>query len=73
MNHNNTKNKKKWSTVRISMLLKLRLQTVMRKKADREDRLVTERELATHAITTYCRKEEKKLGILKPIEEEAQL
>jgi predicted transcriptional regulator len=53
----------KSTTVRIYEKTKERLQKVVRKKAAREDRDVTEVELADQAVAEYLNKEEKKLGI----------
>jgi predicted transcriptional regulator len=53
----------KSTTVRIYEKTKERLQKVARKKAAREDRDVTEVELADQAVAEYLSKEEKKLGI----------
>jgi len=63
----NTK-KRKHASIRVYTNTKMRLQKVVRKKADIEDRVIKEVELANKAIATYCKKEEKKLGI-KPIKE----
>lgn len=52
-----------WTTVRVLANEKVRLQRLTRRKANIEDRTVTEGELATIAIAAYCRKEEKRLGI----------
>jgi hypothetical protein len=55
----------KWSTVRVPMTEKLRLQKIVRKKSDLEDRTISECELVTRAVATLCTKEERKLGIPK--------
>jgi hypothetical protein len=68
MNNGNPNNgNSKWSTVRCLTTYKLRLQKLVRRKADREDRHVTESELANQAIASYCRKEEKKLGMQEDV------
>lgn len=51
------------TTVRIWTEEKERLKKIARKVADKEDRDVTELELASEAISEYCNKREKKLGI----------
>lgn len=51
------------TTVRILTDPKKRLQNVVREKAAKEKRDVTEMELASQAVNEFCKKEEKKLGI----------
>lgn len=51
----------KSTTVRIYENTKERLQNVVRKKAAKEDREVTELELTDKAVNEYLSKEEKKL------------
>jgi hypothetical protein len=58
-----TQNKKKSTTVRIWTDPKKRLQDVVREKAARERRDVTEIELVSMAVDAFCKKEEKRLGI----------
>lgn len=51
------------TTVRIAGKVKERLQKVVRRKSDREDRDVTEQELVSKAVLALCEVEERKLGI----------
>lgn len=51
------------TTVRIGREPKERLQKLARNKAAKENRDVTEMELANEALEAYCTKEERKLGI----------
>lgn len=53
----------KSTTVRIYEEKKARLQKVARRKADQEDREVTEIELVDKALTDFLAHEEPKLGI----------
>jgi hypothetical protein len=62
MSEGNTKTQKS-TTVRIAGKVKKRLQKVARRKADVEEREVTEQELVNVAVDALCAKEEKKLGI----------
>jgi hypothetical protein len=58
-----TQKSKKYESVRIWEEPKKRLEKVMHEKALKENRRVTEVELASAAIEDFCKKEEKKLGI----------
>jgi hypothetical protein len=51
------------TTVRIAADTKKRLEKVVRKMSDKQDRNVTELELADEAVTEFVEKFEKKLGI----------
>jgi hypothetical protein len=51
------------TTVRIWTDPKKRLQNVVREKAAKEKREVTEIELVSKAVDALCKREEKKLGI----------
>lgn len=53
------------TTVRISRKTKERVQRVVRKMADRQDRRVTEVEIADEILTAGLPKYERKLGIPK--------
>lgn len=51
------------TTVRIYKNPKARLQKVVRARALKENRNVTEAELASEAVEVFCAREERKLGI----------
>jgi hypothetical protein len=62
MSEETTKTKES-TTVRIWTEPKKRLQDVVRKKAAKEGRDVTEQELVSKAVVALCEIEEKELGI----------
>lgn len=62
MTEGNTKTQES-TTVRIGREPKERLQKLARQKAAKENRDVSEMELANAAVEAYCSKEERKLGI----------